>query len=367
DKNCRCSRQIFETARRVLAQNPQLFQKGLSADRESPYDVVARAFRDEEEEASWLLEDIGAERDVAILYRKHRVGELLEGRLLGAGIPCRLARGRSLIEDEVIRYVVSALRVVRSPDDPVALEGFARCVLSEHFFQEVQAAIGNEPDFVGAVRSLARRRPKGDPDTKRLWRLVYQVENLRALPRSHPTLRAVITEILSHGAGPFRNKLEERHDELSDPAALPEAVALAARLERAVAAEESIVFAPKGGVEIALRGMLIAAGIRAVGSPRGGAPGSAVPNALTLFKALQLMHSRDIDRPLERYVTFDFETTDNNVATCGVVEIGAVRVVNGEIVDRFHAMVNPYQPISPRATEVHGYTDKDVESAPPFS
>src|SRR6266550_6279796 len=27
DKNCRCSRQIFETARRVLAQNPQLFEK----------------------------------------------------------------------------------------------------------------------------------------------------------------------------------------------------------------------------------------------------------------------------------------------------------------------------------------------------
>src|SRR5439155_1607739 len=37
DKNRRCSRQIFETARRVLAQNPQLFEKQLSADQESPY------------------------------------------------------------------------------------------------------------------------------------------------------------------------------------------------------------------------------------------------------------------------------------------------------------------------------------------
>src|SRR2546426_9085770 len=32
DKNCRCSRQIFETARRVLAHNPQLFEKQLSAE-----------------------------------------------------------------------------------------------------------------------------------------------------------------------------------------------------------------------------------------------------------------------------------------------------------------------------------------------
>src|ERR1041385_904031 len=35
DNNCRSTRQIFETARRVLAQNPQLFTKQLTADRES--------------------------------------------------------------------------------------------------------------------------------------------------------------------------------------------------------------------------------------------------------------------------------------------------------------------------------------------
>src|SRR5205807_6009940 len=89
-------------------------------------------------------------------------------------------------------------------------------------------------------------------------------------------------------------------------------------------------------------------------------------DALTVFKALQLLHSKDIGRPLDRYVTFDFETTDDDVATCGVVEIGAARVVNGEIVDRFHAMVNPLRPISARATQIHGYTDADVAGATPF-
>ena len=149
DKNCRCSRQIFETARRVLAQNPQLFEKQLTAEQESSHEVGAFGFRDEEEEASWLLEDLQGDRaasglgwgDYAILYRKHKIGEYLEGRLLRAVIPCRLARGRSLIEDDVIRYVITALRIVRGPADPVALEGFARCVLSAHFLQEVEAAI----------------------------------------------------------------------------------------------------------------------------------------------------------------------------------------------------------------------------------
>jgi DNA polymerase III epsilon subunit family exonuclease len=358
EKNCRCSRQIFQTARRVLAQNPQLFQKQLSADRESPHEVQAYAFRDEDEEAAWIVDDVGSERDVAILYRKHRVGEFIEGRLLRAGIPCRLARGRSLMEDDVIKYVITALRVVRHPHDPVALEAFARCVLSEHFLQEVEAALDKDSsDFLSSVRALARRRPSQDPDTKKLWRLVYQVENLRALPRSHGTLQAVVDELLSQSIGPYRNTLEERHDELTDPASMPEAVQLAEQLGG------SIAFAPMGGLEIALRGMVVAVGIRDV---RSAMPGGIKTDPVTLFKALQLLHAKELDARLDRYVTFDFETTDMDVATCGVVEIGAARVVNGEIVERFHSMVNPYKPISLRATEIHGYTDADVKDAPPF-
>src|SRR2546423_2201125 len=292
DKNCRCSRQIFETARRVLAHNPQLFEKQLSADRESPYDVGAFAFRDEAEEAAWLLDDLRSDRaasglgwgDYAVLYRRHKLGEYLEGRLVRAGIPCRLARGRSLVEDDVIKYVIAALRIVRKPDDFVALRPFARCVLSPHFLQEVLASPpfplsanaerGDAGDFLAGVRALARRRPAQDPDTKKLWRLAYQVENLRALPRSHRALAPLVDEILSQSVGPYRNALEERHDELSDPADSPEAVALAARLAAASAAEQEIVIEPQGGLEIALRGMLIAAGVRRVStsttSRRGG-------------------------------------------------------------------------------------------------
>ena len=400
DKNRRCSRQIFETARRLLAHNPQLFQKQLSADQESPYEVGALAFRDEAEEAAWLLEDLRSDRaasglgwgEYAVLYRKHKLGEYLEGRLLRAGIPCRLARGRSLVEDDVIKYVIAALRIVRDPDDQVAIEAFARCVLSPHFLQEVLASppfpLSSSPpvrrsanaerrdggDFLAAVRTLARRRPQQDPDTKKLWRLVYQVENLRALPRSHRALAPLVDEILSQSVGPYRNALEERHDELTDPAEIPEAVRLAARLDAAIVAERDIVIESQGGLEIALRGMLMAAGLRHLPTSRTSTTSTtsttsitSVTSALTVFKALQLLHSKELDTALERYVTFDFETTDNDVATCGVVEIGAARVVKGEIVDRFHTLVQPYQPISSRASAIHGYTDGDLRDARSFA
>ncbi len=159
DKNCRCSRQIFETARRVLAQNPRLFEKQLTSDIESPYEVELQTFKDEHAEATWLIADLGKEADAAILYRKHRLGEYLEGRLLRAGVPCRLARGRSLIEDAVIGYVIAALRIVRHPDDPAALHAFAQIVLSEHFLQG--SSTRSAPSPPGVPVSIPTRRSCG--------------------------------------------------------------------------------------------------------------------------------------------------------------------------------------------------------------
>src|SRR4029077_5189111 len=142
-------------------ENPQLFQKQLSADRESPHPVRALAFSDEESESSWLVSDIkedlaanhGGWGDYALLYRRHQVGDLLESHLLRAGIPCRMARGRRLNEDEVIGPLVGALRVGRAPSAQVALIARARSVLPVDLFQEVEGA-AKAANFLDAVRAL---------------------------------------------------------------------------------------------------------------------------------------------------------------------------------------------------------------------
>ena len=41
DKNCRCSRQIFDVARRLMRENPELFRKEITADRESEQEAKA--------------------------------------------------------------------------------------------------------------------------------------------------------------------------------------------------------------------------------------------------------------------------------------------------------------------------------------
>src|SRR5438270_3407417 len=72
--------------------------------------------------------------------------------------------------------------------------------------------------------------------------------------------------------------------------------------------------------------MLIAAGVRHVPtSTTTRTSPTPIASPLTLFKALQLVHAKELETALERYVTFDLETTDSDVATCGVVELGAAR------------------------------------------
>jgi DNA polymerase III epsilon subunit family exonuclease len=386
DRNWRCSRQIFDAARRLLTENPVLFDKEIEAERESEFDVEAYAFNDEEAETGWILEHLLADRgasgldwgDYALLYRRHDLGEHLEKRMVAAAIPCRLARGRSLLDDPVIAYVVASLRVVSAPDDPVATEAFAERLLPENMLAEVRTLSSSRGiDFLAALRLYARTHAPDHPDTKKAWRFVYHVENLRALHESHDSLGGLVEELLSQRVKPYENRLEEHYDEISDPDEFPGARELAERLTSLVAAGGRVYIEPHGGREIALRGMLHSVRLPTAVDylsdevePRPhdlvlGQDGDGErPLVTTLFKALQLIHSRGFGDVLRDYVAFDLETTDLNPATCEIIELGAAKVRDGEVVDTFHSLVRCAGPVSAGATDVHGYSEADLREAP---
>src|SRR5437773_1376831 len=47
-----------------------------------------------------------------------------------------------------------------------------------------------------------------------------------------------------------------------------------------------------------------------------------------------------------------------------LIELGAVRVVDGEIVGRFESLVCPQVSIDPRVSAIHGIEDQHVRNAP---
>ena len=64
------------------------------------------------------------------------------------------------------------------------------------------------------------------------------------------------------------------------------------------------------------------------------------------------------------FVVFDFETTGKSYITSKIIELGAVRIVDGKIVDTFSTMVNPECRIPAEITRLTGITDDMLVGAP---
>jgi DNA polymerase-3 subunit epsilon/ATP-dependent DNA helicase DinG len=66
------------------------------------------------------------------------------------------------------------------------------------------------------------------------------------------------------------------------------------------------------------------------------------------------------------YIALDLETTGLDASRDAIIEVGAVKFLDGEPVDSFSTLVNPGRPIPYEITLITGITDRDVIGMPAF-
>jgi superfamily I DNA/RNA helicase len=385
-ENRRCPREIVALSRRLVMINPPIFRdrRHAESDRECMFPVSAFTFATEDAEIAWIIDDLRRDRDenglgwgeFALLYRRHEIGDGAEASFLSAGIPCRLASGRALAEDPVVSYVIAALRVIASPDDPIHKESFLQVVLPKPLFDGARAkAEESQKGLLLYLEQLARELPREHGDSKKIWRGFYALRNLVALGTRHTTLTSLVEELLSQRVGEYRTVLEEHHDELTDPAEDDDVQRLADKLAAAMESGQPVWIPPLGGAEIALRGILTGVGIRHVtlgsvcpedAESLAAAGDSSLGIALSLFKAAQLARTRTFANHFRDFTAVDIESTDKDIVRSEIVEIAAVRVRNGKIAGEFHTLVRPRVAIAAGAKKTHGIDEREVAAAPFF-
>ena len=105
------------------------------------------------------------------------------------------------------------------------------------------------------------------------------------------------------------------------------------------------------------------------------APGDSIrPNQFVSMNALQyagfdvrICKVKWFVDPMQPYVVVDVETTGGRQPQHRITEIGAVKMINGEIVDTWSSLINPQRHISKSITQFTGISNSMVKDAPLFS
>ena len=391
--NHRCPRQVFELAKSLVRRNPAgaWVKEDIVATRESDHPVRAINFGDDFAEGDWLLDDLRRDRqrhtlrwgDYAVLYRRHEIGDALEASLIGAGIPCRLAQGRAVSDDPVVAYLIAALKVIADPTNDIFQEEFLKVVLPPSLMDLLRTRVekvaegaegGEGAGLRAQMEAHARTLGRRNPNASKLWRALFALRNLESLGRKHESLAALVQELLSQRVGVYRTMLEDR-DDLSDPAAYPDVVALANRLAGALESGAMVWVQPMKGLEIPIRALLQGVGFTRFGvGPECPAEAEAIrandtPSfgiALGVFKALQLVATRRGEVAFRDFTAVDIETTDKDVSKAEIIDLAAVRVRDGLVTEVWSSLVKPRVPIHAAVVALTGITEQDVEHAPHF-
>jgi len=391
--NYRSGHKIVDAANRVIEKTERLErEKPLEINEQIENEVAIHFFYTEQQEIDFLIRQIRewidldtSYRDIAIIYPFHRIGQKMEQFFVQNRIPYQMARGQSLLDHLTIRKILLYLRLTLDPDDYIALEDLTEQEIGHAFFNIIKEhARQQKCTFRKALYMFYRNRDKrfGYDMSARVQKFVMQLGNLINL-RDFYRFDQLMSDIYQYVKDGMTVSLEGDLAHMEDITELinsePDLKLFDPRETYGILHEDpKIVFLArkfllKTGISIAEPNERASKFI-ALTKPKTNEPDHTfIPvyrlqdenrrSGMTcLFKYLQWQLTGQ--NLLDSFVVLDLETTDRDPDKCDIVELAAVRVRNGEIVEEITTLIKPDKPISQGAQAVHGIKPEDVENKP---
>ncbi|MHB2154238.1 UvrD-helicase domain-containing protein [Calditrichota bacterium GD2] len=398
EKNYRSAQPIIEAAQIILKDTDRIEpEKKIQSVQELDARLSAVFFDTEFQEVDYIIKKIKHWyqeeeidfNEIAVLYPQHRMGEKLASFFLKERIPFQMASGRNLADHPIMKRFLLYLRLIRDPSDTLILEQLMLLELGEHLFKKIQQwAKQKQISLKKALNEFAIHQYNSKTVRNKLQTFIGNLANLinlKSFFKFDQLTREIINNIQSLQTSYLKESyrllemvsLKKEKYLFSDRRKIwlyhsrPEICFLGCQmLEKALGIsihaldDEKVVHVSKPDLVLLLEPFKNEP-VSDFDLPLYQIKGSARQGSLTvLFRWLQFQLQTIDEKIFDHYVVFDLETTGNNPHRAGIVEIAAVKVREGEIVETFETLVNPQMEIDPEAQQVHHISDKDVQNAP---
>lgn len=401
DTNYRSGPGIMDTAQKIVRSTDRIEpDKIINSPADKEAKIHVQLFDDEEQEIQFLLIKIKAWAEnlkvplseIALIYPRHQFGEKITSYLVKERIPHQLAAGKNLIDNPIMQKISLYLKMIRDPSDALILEELVEVELGYHIYKLVQETSRTKRiNFRKALSEISIQENISYQIRRQVNTFVGNIANLINL-KSFYTFTGLINEIVKSTQEinisilnnnltrikPVEHKLEKiikvptsqiwiYHSD--DKIRFIAKSLLETALEKQIMelTHEKLIHLKNDDLVILLEpfpsdniSCLYVNIFSTQVSRRNGILSQ-------LFRWLQVQLKSSPSNIFDTYVVFDLETTGKNPDKCGVVEIAAVKVEKGKIIDQFHSLVNPGIPIEPEAQAVHNISESDVQSEPPIA
>ena len=241
-------------------------------------------------------------------------------------------------------------------------------------FEEARAqAEANRRTLRRQLNHMSTQLPRAHETGRQIRRALTDWKNLVALGKNHTTVGSLVQALLSRRVGKLRQSAHLFEHLLRPFNQLGDIGGLQCVLETSApgaGADPSMLDAPDGRwIALDCWRTSDSSGRTRRRVPRGPSASSRRHHTRLAWRWECSKYAADRDgrcAAFDSLTAVDLETTDNDTAKAEIVEIAAVRVREGIIVEEFHRLVKPRVPIAIKATETHGYTAADLVDAPYF-